>query len=222
MTKPKANPEITRDDPKNQGGFSMTTEQPKIPEQQEPARDPGDIFNDLNRLRQEPRLTVSRSKLLTNCPVRRPDDQEYFMVHPDEKSCLPRAAVIRSKSNRDVYYYVTPEMERHPKLERKFNYCTIYLCSTWPAQTPLLYPVPEATNFAAWRSQQAAVQVGKQRWVQIAWKGNDFVVEPAEGVDVEPVWPAENFGQLLKIGFAGKIIDNANHEFMLQLRGLVE
>ena len=197
----------------------MTTEPPKIPEQQEPAHDPGDVFNDLNRLRSEPRLKVVRTKLLTNCAVKRPDDQEYFRVHPDEKFSLPRAAIIRSKRDRDVYYYVTPGMESHSKLARRFRYHTIYLCCTWPAQTSLLYPVPEDADFPAWKSQQAAVRVGKQGWVQISWNGSDFDVEPAENVNAEPTWPVEDFRQLLKTGFAGRIIDNPDHEFMLQLRG---
>jgi hypothetical protein len=41
--------------------------------------------------------------------------------------------------------------------------------------------------------------------------------------DLEPIWPADRtLRDLLKLGFADKIIDTPEHPYVLQLRGLAE
>jgi hypothetical protein len=47
------------------------------------------------------------------------------------------------------------------------------------------------------------------------------VIEIAEGIEHQPNWPPDKtFNEILKLGFADKIIDNEDHEYVRQLRGL--
>jgi hypothetical protein len=87
----------------------------------------------------------------------------------------------------------------------------------------LLWPVSMETTFAAWRSAQQAAQLAQKTWVQISWseERGDYIVETAEGINQDPIWPTETFSQLLKIGFADRIIDNEDHEYVRRLRGLI-
>jgi hypothetical protein len=48
----------------------------------------------------------------------------------------------------------------------------------------------------------------------------DYNVEIAENNPQKPVWPEEPFQTFLKLAFAGRIIDNDNHEYVRQLRGI--
>jgi hypothetical protein len=60
-------------------------------------------------------------------------------------------------------------------------------------------------------------------WVQMVWNGEkrDYDVVPAEGINIEPLWPNDlNLGHLMKIGFASKLIETPEHPYVLQLRGL--
>ena len=47
-------------------------------------------------------------------------------------------------------------------------------------------------------------------------------VETAEKIDKEPTWPKESFEQLLKLGFADRIVDNEDHHYVRRLRGIVD
>ena len=61
--------------------------------------------------------------------------------------------------------------------------------------------------------------------MQIWWseEESDFKVEKAEGNLPEPTWPeGKNLADLLKLGFADRIIDNENHDYVRQLRGLTD
>ena len=45
----------------------------------------------------------------------------------------------------------------------------------------------------------------------------------AEGIKTEPNWPLDlSLGDLLRLGFADKIIDSPEHPYVMRLRGLAE
>ena len=183
--------------------------------------DPTSIFDDLAKLRKESKLTVKRKPLLTNISVGKPANNLFFRVNDDPEMRLEDQAVVRARDgSRDVYYFLQPHMKEHSKLTKRYLPTTIYLVTTWPGGAPLLWPVVTDTGFPAWRSAQKAALAAMAQWVQISWneERGDYNVEPAEGIDLDPIWPTEPFAQLLKVGFSDCVIDNENHPYVQQLR----
>ena len=65
----------------------------------------------------------------------------------------------------------------------------------------------------------------QKQWVQMCWNGDrrDYDVAVAEGIATKPIWPDDlDLRNLLKLGFADKIISNPDHPYVKQLRGLAE
>jgi hypothetical protein len=115
-------------------------------------------------------------------------------------------------------------MRGHPKLAPRLRPVTIMLTCTWPGNGFLLWPVPEKTDFKAWKSEKAAAEQAQTVWTQMVWnqERGDYDVEKAENIDIEPTWPKESFEELLKIGFADVIVDNQDHYYVRRLRGILD
>jgi hypothetical protein len=187
------------------------------------SRDPAAIFDDLAALRKASKLTVKRKTVLINVLVDKPANNVHFRTHPE--MMLENATVIRdNEGTRRAFYFIVPDMRDHPKLAPRLRYVTIMLVNTWPGDGYLLWPVPEKLDLAAWRSEHSAAQLAQTSWTQIAWNEEraDFDVDTAENIDKEPTWPKENFEQLLKLGFADRIVDNEDHHYVRRLRGIID
>src|SRR5262249_36814293 len=188
-----------------------------------PKGDPADIFNDLAALRQASKLPVKRKTWLVNRPVGKPSSNVHFRTHP---TLLLDATVIKDKEGTsDVYYFVTPDMRGHPKLTPRLRPVTITLTCMWPGNGFLLWPVPQKTDFKPWKSEKAAAEQAQTLWNNLVWdeEKGDYDVGTAEDLKmVLPTWPKESFEQLLKIGFADRIVDNENHYYVRRLRGIID
>ena len=66
--------------------------------------------------------------------------------------------------------------------------------------------------------------MAQKSWTQIVWNDerSDYDVEIAEAIEKEPVWPDKSMGELLKLAFADKVIDNEDHPYVRQLRGVFD
>jgi hypothetical protein len=190
-----------------------------------PSPEPESVFNDVEGLRKVATLKVSRKIIAVNVAVRKPANNVYFRVHPDPAWSLD-ASVLIGDGGSDDFYFVTPSMLNHrvvlPRL-RKVTIATVY---TWPGGAISLWPVPnvEETRIACWKSARAAYRLAKDDWVQLCWNSDlrDYDVAVAEDLkDIKPIWPTDKtFGDLLKLGFADKIIASPEHPYVRQLRGL--
>jgi len=61
--------------------------------------------------------------------------------------------------------------------------------------------------------------------VQMVWNNDtrDYDVIVAEGIHSEPNWPADRtLRDLLRLGFADKIIASPDHPYVKQLRGIAD
>ena len=107
-----------------------------------------DIFNDLDALREQSKLTVRRRSVLTNVfVVKHPDSGKHFRINPDEGMMLNATVIFDDNKN---CYFVTPGMRNHPKLIKRLRYVVLHLAVLWPDQQPVIWPVPiinEATIF---------------------------------------------------------------------------
>ena len=118
-------------------------------------------------------------------------------------------------------------MLNHHVVLPRLRKVTIAVVYTWPGGVISLWPVPDAgeTRIACWKSAHVAFERSKDEWVQMIWNGDkrDYDVVTAEGINTEPLWPDDLvLGNLLKLGFAEKIINTPEHPYVLQLRGLAK
>jgi hypothetical protein len=187
---------------------------------------PENVFDDVEALRKIATLKVSRRVVPVNVAVRKPPNSVYFRVHDDPAMALD-ASVLIGDGGSDDFYFVAPFMLNHhtvlPRL-RKVTIATVY---TWPGGAISLWPVPmvEETRIACWKSARAAYELAKKQWVQLCWNNDlrDYDVAVAEGINTEPVWPTDKtFRDLLKLGFADKIIASPEHPYVKQLRGVTD
>jgi hypothetical protein len=187
---------------------------------------PESVFDDVEALRKVATLKVSRRVVPVNVAVRKPPNNVYFRVHPDPAMALD-ASVLMGDGGSDDFYFVAPSMLNHrvvlPRL-RKVTIATVY---TWPGGAVSLWPVPNAeeTRIACWKSARAAFGLAKDQWVQLCWNNDlrDYDVAVAEKMQVEPVWPTDKtFRDLLRLGFADKIIAGPEHPYVKQLRGIAD
>ena len=187
------------------------------------ATDPTDIFNDLDKLRLELKITVERRKAMSSCRCSKPDPNLYFRSCPDVNMRLT-ASLICHKQERDLFFFVVPEMRSHPHIERALRFYTLVLIQTWPIGEYQIWPIPILGDkpMPSDRSQHTAFELSLQYWVQMAWDPTlrNYNVEVAENNKNKPTWPQEPFTAFLKLAFAGRIIDNDNHEYVRQLRGI--
>jgi hypothetical protein len=116
-------------------------------------------------------------------------------------------------------------MRSHPKLVQRLRRVTIALVYIWPGGAIQLWPVPILGDnpLSSAKSARTAFELAQASWMQITWneQRNDYDVEPAEGVNKAPEWPDKSMSELLKIAFADKVIDNEDHPYVLQLRGVL-
>jgi hypothetical protein len=202
------------------------TEKPElkiVEETQKGEHNPNTVFENLSELRKAQKLTVQRKTVLVNVAVDKPPNNSYFRVHRDW--LLDEATVIKDPDT-GTYYFVVPAMRRYPKITPRLRQVTLAAVSIWPAGTVLIWPVPilGGRDFKAWKSARAAYELAREQWVQIAWAESlsDYVIETAEGIEHDPMWPDKTFEELLKLGFDGKVIDNEDHPYVRQLRGLLD
>jgi hypothetical protein len=96
----------------------------------------------------------------------------------------------------------------------------------WPGGGVQLWPVPilGTSTLASWKSARVAYEQAKTEWTQIVWNDErgDYDVEGAESINRDPIWPDRAFNGFLKLGFADKIIDNEDHPYVRQLRGVLD
>ena len=190
----------------------------------ENSKSPDSIFDDIETLRKSATLKVTRRVVTTNVVVGKPKNNVFFRCHPDPEMSLDASVLIGAEGS-DDFYFVVPSMLNHHVILPRLRKVTIAVVYGWPGGNVSLWPVPnvEETRIACWKSARDAFEMSKREWVQLCWNADrrDYDVAVAEGINTEPVWPADlDISKLLKVGFADKIVSSPEHPYVMQLRGL--
>lgn len=160
-------------------------------------------------------------RALVTVPVRRPNGQEFFRVHPDETWRLD-TALIEIKADREAYL-VAPEV--WPLFPNECKPRTLYttidrrnVVTLWPVGLP-----DERGRTNDWHlSAHEAAQFATEKWVRLSpdMGLGAYRIELAVGEFPEPTWPIDTtFSDLLQIGFKGKMIEDLGHPVLRRLRG---
>lgn len=193
-----------------------------IQEDQEAGNSPTNPF-DPTRLRLSQRFSqgVDIKRALVTVPVRKPNPQEFFRVHPDEEWRLD-TALIEIKLDRE-FYLVAPEI--WPLFPNECKPRTLYttidrrnVLTLWPVRLP-----DENGRLDDWnRSAHEAAELAAEKWVRLSsdMSLGAYRIDVALGAFPDPDWPSEiSFRDLLEIAFKGKMIEDLDHPVLRRLRG---
>ena len=159
-------------------------------------------------------------KAIITIPVRKPNNQDFIRVHPDEVYRLP-AALIEIKDDRETFL-VPPEIARD--IPGEYFTATMFTCINrqgvvflWPVRLP----GTDGRQLEWHRSAAEAAEMAMRRWVRVKANMNlgAYEVFEASATIPEPVWPELTFEQMLPIAFKGRLIDSFSHPALKRLRG---
>jgi hypothetical protein len=166
--------------------------------------------------------TVGVKREITMLPTRKPSKQDYVMVHPskDYREMMP---LLELKEERE-FYLVHPAMRA--ELEAETVLVHLYLAIARSGALflwPIRLPGRDGKQNPWHESAEKAAQLGMRRWVRLipdagagmynTWKGS----EALPGPDWPELPPMKN---LLRLAFADRFIDTADHPVVRRLRGL--
>jgi hypothetical protein len=172
------------------------------------------------RLDQSFTETVAVKKLLTTIPVRKPNRQTFFRVHPDTqyRETFP---IIDLKDDREEYIVVSDLV---PELMSEIVFKQLCLAITrqgTPFFLPLRLPGPDGKDNEWWRSLRELAERAQKHWLQVVPNQGLGAYEAMQAADNlgEPEWPDLGFWELIKIAFRDYLIKDLGHPVVRRLRG---
>ena len=167
--------------------------------------------------------TVGVRRHLKTVPVRKPNRQEFFRVHPDLSYRLSPAAVVELKEDRETYL-ITPAIAQ--QLPDEFAVATLHTAINRQGVLfiwALKLPSPDGRQNDWLRSAAEAAEMAMTRWSRL--KANmslgAYDVFEATGDLPEPEWPELAFPDILKIAFRNHCVDQIDHPLIKRLLGQV-
>jgi hypothetical protein len=88
---------------------------------------------------------------------------------------------------------------------------------------PLRLPTPGRSTDSWAESAIEAAKIAENRWTNMKadQTAGMYITSVATAEIPEPDWPEISFNKILEIAFRGRVIDAADHEVILRLRGRV-
>jgi hypothetical protein len=202
---------------------------PDLPEAGTPIAKP-DGF-DLNKFKSKRGAAMAAvATLQTALPVHRlADAKDFVRLHPDEEECwtaeLCFARVPIKGSKTDTLHLIDEDLAMEFLPSARVERFRLALASK-PHDVIYLNIVPTQNLDNSWvASNLAACEQAKSHWVMASSRKAEGVesykVDFARHEDAfpEPKWPKQTLGELLKVTFAGRMIDSEDHPGLLRLIG---
>ncbi len=172
------------------------------------------------RLSQDFASAVGTKKILTTVPIRKPNKQVFFRVHPSEDFRLP-LMVLELKEEGETYL-VKPHLRQ--ELAEEITPKMLVTCVTRQGDC-FLWPIRlhgEDGRLDPWnQSALEAAEIGKEKWIRLLSNRSLGAYEVVQATDnlPEPKWPEVSFQELVTLAFKGKVIQDLEHPILRQLRG---
>lgn len=172
------------------------------------------------RLSQDFETSLGSSKLITTIPVRKPDSQAFFRVHPDTDHRM-ETAVLEHRGDRETYLVDRSLWE---DLRSEIVPKALYMGITRQG-TPFIWPVRLPSSDGRldnWnRSAHQAAGEAMKGWVRLASNRDlgayDVFVPQAHFP--APVWPSISFDDIIRIAFREHFIRDLEHPVIKMLQG---
>lgn len=174
------------------------------------------------RLKADFGKTLGVKKQILTIPVRKPNRQEFFQVHPDE-SYRVETCVLEDEADGRTLYIVSPEL--WSELAAEISPAVLFTCVNrqgdvfvWRAKMP-----SDDGRQNLWT--ESAIQIAKRaesRWVRMRANMAAGLYDCHEApADLSPPeWPELTFTQILEIAFRGNLIQSLDHPVVRKIAGL--
>ncbi len=192
------------------------------PNQEPRSTSGGSIFDDIGKLRkrQDFDSLVGTQRHLTSVPVGKPGKQMWFRVRPGEEWQIQ--ASLLDWEDDGTQFYIDPQLA--PELEAEAKRVVIRTVVTTQCSMrlwPIRLPNHDGSDNPWFESARRVAGQAEREWVRM------FANREARGYDVftsagdfdGPVWSEHSFAELLKIAFAGKVIESIDHPVVAKLLG---
>lgn len=174
------------------------------------------------RLSQDFAEVVGVEKVLLTVPIRKPNRDEFFRVHPDPSNRID-TLIVELKTERELCV-VLPAVA---SVVAEFtDPVRLFLCVSrqgtvflWPAKLP-----KGDRRGDDWRkSALEAAGLAERHWIRISADMHLGAYQPFRSqADLgEPKWPDKSFAEILKIAVRDRIVDTVDHPLVRQLLGAV-
>ena len=163
-------------------------------------------------------FTVKRQ--ITRVPVRKPQKQEFFRIHPSEEQRLP-VMILEQKEEGLTYLLAPSAYDLLPELQRAVTLVAAIDRRGNPFLIPLPLPGEDGRSNPWHVSLSAVVALSEQKWVRCVanMQAGSYDAYVATGQLADPEWPDVKFEELVEIAFRGRVIESADHPLIRQLLG---
>ena len=153
-------------------------------------------------------------------PVRKPNNQDFIRVHPDEAYRLT-SAIIELKDDREIYLVLPTVAAQLPGecvpviLYTGINRQSVVFL--WPVKLP----TPDGKTNEWHRSAAEAAERAMTCWLRVKadMALGAYAMYEASSTIPDPIWPTASLKDLLKIGFRDRLVDSLDHPVIRRLRG---
>jgi hypothetical protein len=183
--------------------------------------EPADPF-DPDTLRLGSLVDVDVERVLTSVPVRKPNPNEFFRVHPD---FVTDTFILERQDGLDrEAYLVTPAVQDLVTLQlRRVRLFTVITkrgtLLLWPARLPR---VDSSDGGRRWAETALVIaEQAKTLWVKMFGNRDLGGYERfrAKGDLGEPQWPDKKHRDLIALGFRDRLIDRPDHPVIREIHG---
>jgi hypothetical protein len=149
--------------------------------------------------------------------MRKPRSDSPFRAHPSPDFALNCWTLIDREEGRfeDIFYLVMPAARG--VLSTLIKPVKIALCYDNGSKSPFLWPIKLPTlgvgRGNGWSTSAMRIwEAAKTEWVHLIPGAGGYVKHfPYEAIVGEPVWPEQDFDDLLIMGFEDNVIDTPDH-----------
>ena len=158
--------------------------------------------------------------MLTVVRVRKPNNQEWFRIHPSEEWRL-QTPVLRLKEDREDYLVhlnvrkaVLDEIQPVILFSAINRQGEVFI---WPVRLPR----GDGRTDPFMESDMMAAKEAERKWTRRQWvpENKTHKVMVAQNLPEEPVWPEITFQELIKKAFKDRYIRDLDHPVLKRLRG---
>jgi hypothetical protein len=153
--------------------------------------------------------------------LRRPEDGEFFRVHPTQQCYVwlhERKYKVRSQDEKPFYLVDEGLVPKFRELRLNITRFLIMRAVSM-TQVEFLIPVPVDSNLGHAPSIRQYVETAKMQWIRVVTEKKGCSSQPADNQDALPVFHPVIIERMIMLTFVGAHIQSENDEMMKVLRG---
>ena len=177
---------------------------------------------DLNALRLDQNFDtiIGAKPVLGVVKVRKPNNQEWFRIHPSEDWRLQTAVLHLKEEGENYLVHHNLRVAIWDEIQPVMLFTAINRQGevfVWPVRLPK----GDGRTDTFMQSDMKAAKEAEDKWTRRQWvpENKSHKVSTANGLTDFPVWPDTTFQKLIETAFQDKFIRDLDHPILRRLRG---